>query len=107
MHHTLMGADFEEASNLIEAVAGDLLRRGAIASLTSWLDAIPEETIYSRPRLCLARGWAAFMGTSLDLVRAEQWVQLALETAEVEGKFAPDLNRRGSCPARDDCCYPK
>jgi LuxR family maltose regulon positive regulatory protein len=81
VRYALAGADFEEAAHLIERVAGSMLRRGASASLLRWLDAIPEEVIRARPRLCLARGWTYIMGPAISLERADEWIQLAIAAA--------------------------
>jgi LuxR family maltose regulon positive regulatory protein len=91
VRHSLVGGDYEEAARLIEAVAGDMLRRGSSVSLIRWLDAMPEETIRVRPRLCLTRGWTYFMGPALSLERAEEWAQLALQAALANGSLDSDL----------------
>ncbi len=57
VRHTLAGNDYEGAAQLIESVAGKMLRQGSGSSLIHWLDALPEEAIRARPRLCLVRGW--------------------------------------------------
>jgi LuxR family maltose regulon positive regulatory protein len=91
VNHALAGRDFKEAARLIEAVAGDMLRRGASTALIRWLAAMPEETIRARPRLCLARGWTCFMGPALSLESTEEWAQLALRAAQVNGSLDPDF----------------
>jgi LuxR family maltose regulon positive regulatory protein len=89
--HALAGRDFEEAARLIEAVAGDMLRRGSSVSPIRWLDAMPEETVRARPRLCLARAWTFHMGPVLNLDSAEEWAQLALQAASARGTRDSDL----------------
>jgi LuxR family maltose regulon positive regulatory protein len=91
VHHALAGRDFEQAARLIEAGAGDMLRRGSSSSLIRWLDAMPEEMIRARPRLCLARGWTWFMGPALSLESADEWAQRALRTALANGSLDSDL----------------
>jgi LuxR family maltose regulon positive regulatory protein len=91
INHSLAGRDFEEAARLIEAVAGDMLRRGSSVSVKRWLDAMPEETIRPRPRLCLARAWAFHWGPSLSLESAEEWAQFALQAASANGVLDPGL----------------
>jgi ATP/maltotriose-dependent transcriptional regulator MalT len=91
IRHALAGKDFEETARLIEAVAGDMLRQGSSASLTHWLEAIPEEIVRSHPRLCLARGWTFFMGAMLNLENSEKWAQLALHVAQSDGSLDSDL----------------
>ncbi len=91
VNHALAGRDFEEAARLIEAVAGDILRRGSSVSLIRWLDAMPEETIRARPRLCLARGWTYLWGLAPRLESADEWVQLALRAAPADQSLDTDL----------------
>jgi LuxR family maltose regulon positive regulatory protein len=92
VHHALAGRDFERAARLIESVAGDMLRRGSSVSLVRWLDAMPEETVRARPRLCLVRGWTYFVGPALSLENADEWAQLALRTASANGSLEPGLS---------------
>jgi LuxR family maltose regulon positive regulatory protein len=89
--HALAGHDFEGAARLIEAVAGDVLRRGSSLSLIRWLDAMPEETIRARPRLCLARGWTCLWGMEPSLESVDEWVQLALRAAPADQSLDSDL----------------
>ena len=63
--HALAGNDYEGAAQLIEGVAGNMLRQGSGASLIHWLDAMPEEVIHASPRLCLVRGWTFLWGSVL------------------------------------------
>ena len=91
VRYALAGADFENAAHLIESVAGDMLRRGAIASLAVWLDAMPEEKIRARSSLCLVRGWTYFMGPALSLESADEWARLALRVAQADGSLDPGL----------------
>jgi len=79
VNHALAGHDFEQAADLIERVAGNLVRKGSSSSVTMWLDALPEEVVRSRPRLCLARGWTYIMGPLINLESADEWAQLALQ----------------------------
>lgn len=79
IHYALAGGDFEEAARLIEGVASNLLRQGSSPSLIRWLDALPEETVRTRPRLCLIRGWTFLWGPAPHLESVDEWVQLALQ----------------------------
>ena len=79
VRHTLAGNDYEGAAQLIEIVAGKMLRRGSGSSLIHWLDALPEEVIRARPRLCLVRGWTFLWGPAPHLESVDEWVQLALQ----------------------------
>lgn len=89
--HALAGGDHEQASTLIEGVAGAMLRRGAHGSLTAWLDALPEGLVRARPQLCLARAWTCQWGASIDLSDAQEWSELAVRAARTSGSFTAAL----------------
>lgn len=85
VRHALLGEHYELAAQLIEAVAGVLLRQGASVSLILWLDAMPDDLIRSRPVLCLARAWTFHWGPVLDVESADEWAELALLAASRDG----------------------
>jgi LuxR family maltose regulon positive regulatory protein len=97
VRHALARADLAEAARLIEGVAGQMLRRGASISLIRWLDALPEETVRARPRLCLARGWTNIWGPVFDLESVDEWVQSALQAASANQ--SPDAELAGETAA--------
>src|SRR5712691_13237050 len=57
IHHALAAADFEQAARLIEHTAELIAKRGEIATLRAWLEALPDELVRSRVELCLWQGW--------------------------------------------------
>jgi LuxR family maltose regulon positive regulatory protein len=79
VYHALAGANFVQAAQMVEGVAGKMLRSGTATSLIRWLDAMPEEMIRARVRLCLARGWTYLWGPEFSLESAGEWAQLAME----------------------------
>jgi LuxR family maltose regulon positive regulatory protein len=79
VHHELAAANFDQAANILEHVAGNMLRKGMTPSLIRWLDALPDETIRAHPRLCFACGWASLWGPDFNLASADKWAQLALQ----------------------------
>jgi ATP/maltotriose-dependent transcriptional regulator MalT len=91
IRHATAGADFGEAANLIEAAAGDMVRRGSSASLIRWLDGIPLGIIQTKPRLCLARAWTFHWGPVVNLEKAEEWAQIAMQTALADGALDSSL----------------
>jgi LuxR family maltose regulon positive regulatory protein len=92
VRHALTGANFEEAANLIEHLAGDMLRKGSSSSLMRWLDAMPDEIIRIRPRLCLARGWTFLWGPTPHLDSVDQWAYLALQHTVADKAFEMDVH---------------
>jgi len=56
--HALAAGDLERAVRLVEENARAMVRRGELATLLKWVKALPDEVVRSRPRLCVAYGWA-------------------------------------------------
>ncbi len=81
INHAIAGGDYEQAARLVEQLSGNLLRKGASASVARWLEAMPVEVVHARPRLCLIYGWYYVMGPAINPDRAEEWVQFALRAA--------------------------
>jgi LuxR family maltose regulon positive regulatory protein len=58
IRHALAGGDFERAADLVELNAITIYwRRGEIATMMGWLEALPDELVYRRPQLCLLHAW--------------------------------------------------
>lgn len=58
VHHAVAVKDWERAARLMENASESLRQRGEIATLTNWIQALPESVRHSQPGLCLtyARG---------------------------------------------------
>jgi LuxR family maltose regulon positive regulatory protein len=61
VHHALAAADFEQAARLMEQAANALVRRGEIATLQRWVDALPSHLVRSRIEIAVWRGWLLFV----------------------------------------------
>ena len=57
VRHALAAADFEQAADLVEQAAEPMAKRGEIATLRAWLQALPEALVRARVELCLWHGW--------------------------------------------------
>jgi LuxR family maltose regulon positive regulatory protein len=68
--HALASGDLERAACLIEQTAWPMLTRGAMSTLLGWLDALPDESVRSRPRLGVCRAWALAFTGQLDGVES-------------------------------------
>jgi LuxR family maltose regulon positive regulatory protein len=55
--HALIARDFEKTLSLLDQVAEVVWQDGQIPRLQAWLNALPEEELQSRPRLCLYYAW--------------------------------------------------
>ena len=73
--HALNGKHFERAAYLIEDQFGDNYERGDQTLLRRWLAEIPEEFVFSRPRLCVLHAWNLFSFGQLDA--ADRRLQVA------------------------------
>jgi LuxR family maltose regulon positive regulatory protein len=55
VNHALAAQDYDQASRLIERTSRAMWQRGAVATLQSWLAALPPGLRRARPQLCLAQ----------------------------------------------------
>lgn len=68
--YALQAEDFAHAADLIEHVAHATLMRHEIMPLASWLRALPDEVVRTRPRLCIAYAWVHIHIAGPDVVDA-------------------------------------
>jgi LuxR family maltose regulon positive regulatory protein len=66
IHHALAAADDERAGRLIEQAAEMTVKRGELATLGSWLEALPAAFVRSRVELCLWHGWLLALAGQYD-----------------------------------------
>lgn len=57
IHHAQLGADFPRAAMLIEQVWSTFWNQGAIATLFTWVQALPEELLHTCPSLYVSYAW--------------------------------------------------
>jgi len=84
--HALTAGDTERAASLVEKIARTTLRRGELNTLRRWLEALPEDLVCVRPRLCLSGAWYSLATGRLD--EAESYlskVEGELESARGSG----------------------
>lgn len=85
--HALATTDYELTARLIERAASPLLLRGERRTLQQWLQALPQEIVQRRPRLCIASA-SLLASSSVQLKAVEPYLRLAearlLETPEDE-----------------------
>jgi LuxR family maltose regulon positive regulatory protein len=82
IQHALAAQDFDRAIDLIEPVALPMLMRSEVATLLTWLTALPESQVRSNPRVCILHAWALAATGQLDAV--ESWLQ------DMEQQYTPD-----------------
>ena len=79
VNHALAKHDWERAARLMENASESLRQRGEIATLTNWIQALPESLRHSHPGLCLtyARGLlnvARYAEAEMFVLKAEHWL---------------------------------
>ena len=90
IRHALLGEDFVRAAGLVESVVPAFRRDRREATLRGWLEALPEQVLWSRPVLGNALAGArmstgAFEGVDLLLDATEEWLRSGEYRPEVSG----------------------
>ncbi len=81
--HALAAGDMAMAARLMEKEAGEAFDRGEVATVRGWVEALPEEELPSRPRLCLTYAWALVTQVSLERIEPVlRMVETALESSK-------------------------
>jgi LuxR family maltose regulon positive regulatory protein len=75
IHHLLAASELEAAAELIARHWNAFFNQGRLATVASWLDALPESTVRRDARLCVARAWILMDLGRLDDV--ERWIASA------------------------------
>ncbi|TMD69453.1 MAG: hypothetical protein E6I91_02035 [Chloroflexi bacterium] len=89
INHALAAKDFERAATLIEPILYQLFSHGTHTTVRHWLQALPEEVLFTRPSLCLQYAWA-FMYVG-EIVSCQRPLEVAERAWRAEG----NLNRLG------------
>jgi len=75
MGHALAAADWDEAERLMQGAAAQAINNGQFATLTRWLDALPEARLRGSPEIAALRGWALLSLGQFEAART--WADLA------------------------------
>jgi LuxR family maltose regulon positive regulatory protein len=76
IEHALSGDDLERAAHLLEQAAEPLLMRGELATLMTWLGALPDEIVRRHPLLCLYTAGALLLNGEPPSV-VQEYLQIA------------------------------
>jgi LuxR family maltose regulon positive regulatory protein len=68
--HALAAHDVEHAAQLVEQASSRLFARGEVATVRSWLAALPEELVRARPRLGLLECWVLTFAAQFEALEA-------------------------------------
>ena len=87
LNHSLAAGDLERAVQLVEQYALHLLVHSRLTRLKKWYEALPQELVHSRPKLCIYRGWLHILiGTVEDANRCVQETEQLLSSAAPQDK---------------------
>ena len=71
IEHALSARNFERAASLVESVADAALMRSEVTTLLAWIEALPDDVVRARPRLCATHAGVMLIdGRSLEKVEA-------------------------------------
>jgi LuxR family maltose regulon positive regulatory protein len=95
VRHALAVQAFDRAAALVEQVAPAMIMRSELSRLLTWLDALPEDDIQSRPLLALYYAWGLFLSGQIEQAAAHLntidtmlTASEAKRTNEVQGHIA-------------------
>jgi LuxR family transcriptional regulator, maltose regulon positive regulatory protein len=89
VNHALAANDFERAATLIEPILYPMFSHGTHATVRHWLQALPEEVLFTRPSLCLLYAWAFLYIGEIESCKR------SLEVAEQAWRAEGNLSRLG------------
>ena len=102
VHHALAAPDFEQAASLMEQEGNSLVRRGEIAALQRWVDALPKELVRSRVEISVWQGWLLFVSGQHDAAERhleDLELRFAINPAAAERSAQQTLARGASSSA--------
>jgi LuxR family maltose regulon positive regulatory protein len=77
--HALGAGDCERAANLIERAAESTLMRSEVNTFLGWVEALPDDIVRCRPRLCAFNAWALLL-SGRPLAAIEANLRIAAES---------------------------
>jgi len=89
--HALAAGDLERAARLVEDSARGFLFRGEMTKLMGWLNALSDELVRSRPRLCIDHAWL-LITTGYQFEAAEAWLREAERTLDTHPSETKDAS---------------
>ena len=87
LHHSLAAGNLKWAAQLVEQYALHLLVHSRLTRLKKWYEALPQDLVHSRPKLCILQGWMHILiGTIEDANRCVQEAEQLLSSAAPQEK---------------------
>jgi LuxR family maltose regulon positive regulatory protein len=66
IQHALAAQDWRRAGDLIQSICPDFLKRGEVLTIIGWFQSLPEEILFSDPRLCFDYCWPLLLAGQYD-----------------------------------------
>ncbi len=79
IYHALGARDDERAVGLIEKAAESTLMRSEVNTFLGWVEALPDEVVHRRPRVCAFTAWALLL-SGRPLAAIEEHLMAAAES---------------------------
>jgi len=96
IRHWVAAGELDRAGHLIEDQFDTRFRTGEQATIERWLSMLPAEVVRSRPRLCLARAYAALFTNDLDRVDDTLAAAELAAPANDDASFHPSVGLEAS-----------
>jgi LuxR family maltose regulon positive regulatory protein len=90
IHHYRLAGDMGSVQRLVQAAAPDLIRRGELNTLLTWIDYLPDERVRADPGLSSYKGMILLIGERAQ--EAEVYAQAA--SANLKDEAPPSLRGR-------------
>ena len=102
VNHALAARNWERAAPLMEMAGESLRKGGGVATLTHWIQALPDSVRRAHPALCLAYARALvdvarFANAETFILEAEHWLEGNAQVNGCKSRFAP---RQSTCLTR-------
>jgi LuxR family maltose regulon positive regulatory protein len=88
IHHYLAAEVYDQAADLMESLAVNLIVQGQLRKVCNWLEALPDDFMRNRPLLCVCYAWV------LNLAGQAAAVEPSLRDAERALPSAPASGRK-------------
>lgn len=98
LDHALAAQDYGHAADIATATAYGMFDRGDIATLLTWLRALPDDEIRARPILAIHYAWSLALSGQFEGI--DEYLQLAEARAEEAADTRPDATEGQPVVAR-------
>ncbi len=70
LQHSLAAKDYQHATDLLKALALEILEEGEHAAVSGWINALPENLVKEQPYLCVIHAWTLHLTGQFEAAEA-------------------------------------